>query len=104
MSHVEFDALFAVMDADGSGTVDFLEFCAYMSMCKSDFNEAKDRKSIREVRASFSPAGSSREIFATETAQRYSSRTSLRVPPEVPEEEVEDGEKGASEGKADEEE
>ncbi|KAL7572810.1 hypothetical protein ACA910_014667 [Epithemia clementina (nom. ined.)] len=87
MTRPEFDALYAVMDADGNGTVDFLEFCAYMSLCKADFNEAKDRMSIRQVRASFlAPTEASRSSFAEQTAQRYSSRVSMKVPSNIVEE------------------
>ncbi|KAL7562733.1 hypothetical protein ACA910_013235 [Epithemia clementina (nom. ined.)] len=86
MTRHEFDALYAVMDADGNGTVDFLEFCAYMSLCKADFNDAKDRMSIRQVRASFLAPTESRSSFAEQTAQRYSSRVSMKVPSNIVEE------------------
>jgi len=63
MSKSDFDALWAVMDADRSGSVDFLEFCAFMGKCHEEYNQARaDRGSIAE-------RSSSRILFATTSAR-----------------------------------
>jgi hypothetical protein len=48
-----FNALFAAMDLNGSGAVDFLEFCAFMGQCHDDFEKVKNNKSVRHMRPSF---------------------------------------------------
>lgn len=48
----DFEALWAVMDADDSGTIDFLEFCSFLAGCQDEYNTAKDRKSVISERAS----------------------------------------------------
>ena len=86
----DFEALWAVLDADGNGTVDFLEFCAFMGQCHDDYNMARlDRNSIA-VNAS------SRLSFAEVSARRLSLNISKRdlasSMPEVEEEgDEEDG-------------
>lgn len=68
----DFEALWAVLDADKSGTVDFLEFCAFMSQCHEDYNAARmDRGSIAE-RASI------RFSVAEKSARRLSQQLSVR--------------------------
>jgi hypothetical protein len=88
MTRPEFDALFAVMDSDSNGTVDFLEFCAYMCECQSEFEEAKNRKSIQEVRMSFAVKNGDRTEAASAIARQLSSRMSLTKIGEPDEEEV----------------
>lgn len=48
----DFEALFTVMDSDESGTIDFLEFCAFLADCHDEYSTAKDRKSVIATRAS----------------------------------------------------
>jgi len=43
MNEHDFNALFASLDVDHNGKVDFLEFCNFLSSCGSEFNEARDR-------------------------------------------------------------
>jgi hypothetical protein len=40
----DFDALFAAMDIDKNGKVDFMEFCAFMSLCGEAFTEEKAKQ------------------------------------------------------------
>lgn len=41
MNKKDFDALFAAMDIDRNGTVNFLEFCSYMSICGEEYKQAR---------------------------------------------------------------
>mmetsp|Transcript_22800 Transcript_22800/g.52763 ORF Transcript_22800/g.52763 Transcript_22800/m.52763 type:complete len:332 (+) Transcript_22800:322-1317(+) len=67
MDQKDFDALFAAIDLDRNGEVDFVEFCAFMGKCEDEYRAARaDRRSIvarRSVRAS----------VAGTTARRLSS-------------------------------
>jgi len=40
ISEKDFNVLWAAIDADHSGSVDYLEFCAYMSLCHDEYNAA----------------------------------------------------------------
>ena len=59
MSRNDFDALFAAMDLDKNGSVDFLEFCAFMGQCHDEY--AKERSRPR-VERSMSVARSLRKL------------------------------------------
>lgn len=67
MDKHDFDALFAAIDLDKNGTVDFLEFCAFMGNCHDEYREARiERGSV--------VAKSSRRLEASAvTARRLSS-------------------------------
>mmetsp|Transcript_16797 Transcript_16797/g.38666 ORF Transcript_16797/g.38666 Transcript_16797/m.38666 type:complete len:111 (+) Transcript_16797:566-898(+) len=43
MDEQDFNALFASLDVDHNGKVDFMEFCNFLSSCGAEFNEARDR-------------------------------------------------------------
>ena len=61
-----------------------------MSLCKAEFDEAKDRKSIKVMRESFvvGKGVNRRASFAAETAHRYSTRSLsvANIPPVIDEE------------------
>ena len=42
MDEKDFNALFAALDTDGNGEVDFLEFCTYLSVCGQDIKIARE--------------------------------------------------------------
>jgi len=47
MEKHDFDALFAAIDLDKNGTVDFLEYCAFMGKCSEEYRAARvDRGSV----------------------------------------------------------
>ena len=48
----DFNSLWAVIDADDSGNVEFLEFCAFLAGCHDEYETAKDRRSVIATRAS----------------------------------------------------
>ena len=77
----DFDALFAAIDLDGSGSVDFLEFCAFMGKCDQEYRAARvDRGSI--------VARSTRRLQVTNTtARRLSTMAPVKVDPAVLEDE-----------------
>lgn len=51
----DFNALFAAIDTDRSGTVDFVEFCSFMGQCHDEYVHARaNRGSIHEKRMSVS--------------------------------------------------
>eukprot|EP00525_Craspedostauros_australis_P008600 CAMPEP_0198133634 /NCGR_PEP_ID=MMETSP1442-20131203/59668_1 /TAXON_ID= /ORGANISM="Craspedostauros australis, Strain CCMP3328" /LENGTH=586 /DNA_ID=CAMNT_0043794765 /DNA_START=209 /DNA_END=1970 /DNA_ORIENTATION=- len=52
MNRHDFEALWAVMDADGSGYVDFLEFCAFMGQCHEEYDNARDDRMLMAERLS----------------------------------------------------
>jgi hypothetical protein len=64
MSESDFNTLWASIDIDKNGTVDFLEFCSFMGQCNDDFEKVKGRQSVLEARPS----------FALTAAQRLSTR------------------------------
>jgi len=41
LSNKDFNALFAAMDADKSGYVDFLEFCSFLGQCHEEYTGAR---------------------------------------------------------------
>jgi hypothetical protein len=41
ISESDVDALFAAMDLDSSGTVNFVEFCTFMGQCHDEFPSAR---------------------------------------------------------------
>ena len=45
LSKKDFDAMFAAIDLDQDGIVDFLEFAAYLGRCGDELEEAKQRRS-----------------------------------------------------------
>lgn len=46
MDQKDFDALFAAIDLDKNGTVDFLEFCAFMGKCDNEYRAVRRRSSV----------------------------------------------------------
>jgi len=42
----DFDALWAVLDADGSGGVDFLEFCGFLGKCHVEYDVARNSRAV----------------------------------------------------------
>ena len=46
MNRKDFDALFVAMDVDNNGSVDFLEFCNFMSMCGKQFDDARRKNAM----------------------------------------------------------
>jgi len=52
MNRSDFEALWAVMDADGSGYVDFLEFCAFMGQCHDEYDNARNDRGLMAERLS----------------------------------------------------
>lgn len=61
-SQGDFDALFASIDLDKTGSVNFLEFCTFLGDCHEDFERLKNRESVIANRASI--VRSSRRLFA----------------------------------------
>jgi len=51
MEEHDFNALFAALDVDHNGKVDFLEFCNFLSSCGSEFNEARDRMLLANTKS-----------------------------------------------------
>eukprot|EP00540_Astrosyne_radiata_P022821 CAMPEP_0116832214 /NCGR_PEP_ID=MMETSP0418-20121206/5770_1 /TAXON_ID=1158023 /ORGANISM="Astrosyne radiata, Strain 13vi08-1A" /LENGTH=161 /DNA_ID=CAMNT_0004461555 /DNA_START=329 /DNA_END=814 /DNA_ORIENTATION=+ len=66
MDQKDFDALFAAVDLDKNGTVDFLEFCAFMGKCDEEYRAAQlDREDLvarRSIRANLSETTARRII------------------------------------------
>jgi hypothetical protein len=67
LSESDFNALFAAIDLDQSGTVDFLEFCTFMGKCSDEY------RSARTNRGSVADRVSRRISVADVTARRLSS-------------------------------
>jgi hypothetical protein len=44
ISDKDFNALWSALDIDGSGTVDFVEFCTFLSGCGEAFDEVYDQQ------------------------------------------------------------
>jgi len=44
MDKKDFDALFLSMDVDGTGAVNFMEFCSFMTVCKKDYIPGTGRR------------------------------------------------------------
>jgi hypothetical protein len=44
ISDNDFNALWSALDLDGSGTVDFVEFCTFLSGCGEAFDEVYDQQ------------------------------------------------------------
>jgi hypothetical protein len=63
LSESEFNALFAAIDLDQSGTVDFLEFCTFMGKCSDEYRLARANRGSIADRAS-------RRISVADTAAR----------------------------------
>eukprot|EP00541_Cyclophora_tenuis_P017445 CAMPEP_0116557396 /NCGR_PEP_ID=MMETSP0397-20121206/9217_1 /TAXON_ID=216820 /ORGANISM="Cyclophora tenuis, Strain ECT3854" /LENGTH=314 /DNA_ID=CAMNT_0004082849 /DNA_START=1 /DNA_END=946 /DNA_ORIENTATION=- len=64
MEKHDFDALFAAIDLDKNGSVDFLEFCAFMGKCEKEYKLARvDR------RAQLVANASSRRLLDTENSE-----------------------------------
>jgi len=60
MEQRDFDALFAAMDLDKSGSVDFLEFCAFMGKCHDEYENARAGESRVVARRSIVAQSASR--------------------------------------------
>jgi len=60
MDQRDFDALFAAMDLDKSGSVDFLEFCAFMGKCHDEYENARAGESRVVARRSIVAQSASR--------------------------------------------
>mgnify|MGYP000403906722 CR=1 FL=1 len=82
MNESDFNALFAAIDLQKKGKVDFLEFCTFMAGCHEDFEKVKNRESVRAGRASMVDKTSVRLSLAQSTARRLSHQTAV---PEFPE-------------------
>jgi hypothetical protein len=67
MSESDFNALFAAIDLDQSGSVDFLEFCTFMGKCSDEY------RSARTDRGSVADRASRRISVADTTARRLST-------------------------------
>jgi hypothetical protein len=67
LSESDFNALFAAIDLDQSGTVDFLEFCTFMGKCSDEY------RSARANRGSIADRASRRISVADTAARRLSS-------------------------------
>jgi hypothetical protein len=63
LSESDFNALFAAIDLDQSGTVDFLEFCTFMGKCSDEYRSARGNRGSIADRAS-------RRISVADTAAR----------------------------------
>jgi hypothetical protein len=63
LSELDFNALFAAIDLDGNGTVDFLEFCTFMGKCSDEYRSARANRGSMADRAS-------RRISVADTAAR----------------------------------
>ena len=83
----DFDALWVVMDADDSGKVDFLEFCAFVGQCHDEYDTA------RLDRGAMAHRISQRALLAETTARRLSGISSRAMA--VPIEEEGDEEEAA---------
>jgi hypothetical protein len=66
LSESDFNALFAAIDLDQSGEVDFLEFCTFMGKCSEEY------RSARRARGSVADRASRRISVADSTARRLS--------------------------------
>jgi hypothetical protein len=66
LSESDFDGLFAAIDLDQSGTVDFWEFCTFMGKCSDEY------RSVRGYRGSVADRASRRISVADVTARRLS--------------------------------
>jgi hypothetical protein len=66
LSESDFNALFAAIDVDQIGTVDFLEFCTFMGKCSDEY------RSARANRGSVADRASRRISVADVTARRLS--------------------------------
>jgi len=60
MKKADFDALFSAMDLKNRGKVSFMDFCAFMSTCGSEFRNAVDAERIRRQNRSSQSVSSAR--------------------------------------------
>lgn len=60
MTDSDFNALFAALDVDGNGTVDFTEFCAFMAQCGNVYDEIEGELTPEDRRKSIARRISSR--------------------------------------------
>jgi hypothetical protein len=47
ISAADFNALWIALDRDGSGNIDFVEFCTFLSGCGQAFDEVYDEQQKR---------------------------------------------------------
>jgi hypothetical protein len=67
LSESDFNALFAAIDLDQNGSVDFMEFCTFMGQCSDEY------RSARTNRGSVADRASRRMLVADTSARRLST-------------------------------
>jgi hypothetical protein len=66
LSETDFNALFAAIDLDQNGTVDFMEFCTFMGKCSEEY------RAVRPNRGSAADRASRRNMVANASARQLS--------------------------------
>lgn len=72
MSDSDFNALFAAMDVDGSGQIDFAEFCSFLSVCGDVYDEEEMMLTKSERTAKLTSAANrlSMSLLGSSTGKR----------------------------------
>jgi len=67
MERKDFDAMFAAIDLDHNGEVDFVEFCAFLGKCDVEYRAARRRSSVVSLQKS-------RSVVASRLSEAVSQR------------------------------
>jgi len=76
MDQKDFDALFAAIDLDRNGEVDFVEFCAFLGQCDNEYRAARRRSSVGLQQQ--------RSMVASRLSETVSQRRTVEDPSAIP--------------------
>lgn len=71
LSESDFDALFASIDLDKNGSVDFMEFISFFGKCQDDYDYVKNRQSVLLMRESTIMKSTERRASTAEASASY---------------------------------